>query len=91
MKFLTCEPNFDNTSNYIEEAEAFYEHPNSWLHHNYNNSKANFLPSHIIMFDSLFPHVTKFLQKYSYRLCYRTFHSHFSERRTGSFVNIYCK
>ncbi|KAG8183838.1 hypothetical protein JTE90_025721 [Oedothorax gibbosus] len=90
MKFLTCEPNFNNTQYYEEEADSFFQYPSFWLHQNYETKKA-LLPSHIVMFDSLFSHVMKFLQRNGYHLCYSTFHSHFPEKRTGSNVNIYCR
>ncbi|KAF5298601.1 hypothetical protein FQR65_LT09696 [Abscondita terminalis] len=61
-RFLTCEPNFHNIPNYQDEADQFYNNPNSWLRTNYPPSGG--LPSHIIAFDSLVLSITDILSRY---------------------------
>ncbi|KAF8794530.1 GPI mannosyltransferase 3 like protein [Argiope bruennichi] len=91
MKFLSCEPNFNNVDDYMEEADIFFDNPEFWLFQNYEKNDILIIPSHIVMFDTLFPQISRFLDKYNYSLCYQTFHSHFPESKTGQYVLIYCR
>lgn len=91
MRFLTCEPNFGNEKDYIEEADLFFTHPMNWLTKNYDQNNKNLLPSHVVMFDSLHPNISEFLMKHSYSKCFSSFYSHFGHGRTGKYVDIYCK
>lgn len=91
MRFLSCEPNFENDENYIEEAELFYADPRNWLSMNYGSNETSSLPSHIVMFDTLYPSVSSFLTQYNYKKCFSAFHSHFAQGRIGELVFIYCR
>jgi phosphatidylinositol glycan class B len=31
LRFLTCEPNLEGESNYVDEADWFFERPQEWL------------------------------------------------------------
>ena len=31
IQFLTCEPNFNQRENYVDEADLFFENPSGWL------------------------------------------------------------
>ncbi|KAL3278421.1 hypothetical protein HHI36_013743 [Cryptolaemus montrouzieri] len=61
-RFLTCNPNLNNSENYVDEVTLFYNDPNSWLRHNYPPNGT--LPSHIITFDSLVPSIMDILSRY---------------------------
>lgn len=91
MKFLTCDPNFKNDENYIEEVDEFFVDPPKWLYKNYELNNTSSMPSHVVMFDTLLPNVSIFLNKHHYKKCFSAFHSHFAEGRTGKFVYIYCR
>ncbi|GFS74362.1 GPI mannosyltransferase 3 [Nephila pilipes] len=91
MKFLTCQPNLNKIDNYTDEADSFFENPKLWLAQNYEQNSVQCMPSHIVIFDTLYIHVKDFLEQYGYDLCYKTFHSHFPDTRTGYYVLIYCK
>ncbi|GFV66660.1 GPI mannosyltransferase 3 [Trichonephila clavipes] len=62
MKFLTCEPNFDKIYNYTDEADSFFENPKLWLAQNYEQIGSQYLPSHIVMFDTLYVQIKYFLK-----------------------------
>ncbi|KFM69129.1 GPI mannosyltransferase 3, partial [Stegodyphus mimosarum] len=79
MKFLTCEPNFENADGYIDEADEFFENPMEWLTKNYDSNRNQLLPTHIVMFDKLYDNISIFLKKFHYKLCFTAFHSHFTQ------------
>jgi hypothetical protein len=60
-KFLTCEPNFNGTSYYIDEADQFYNNPGLWIRTHYPPNGT--LPSHIICFDVLKPMISDILSR----------------------------
>lgn len=84
-RFLTCEPNFNNTKNYIDEADRFYESPNVWLRSQYPPNGT--LPSHIVSFDVLIPRISDILSRY--KPLYRIFHTSFPSERVGKYVIIH--
>lgn len=75
----------------MDEADIFFENPKLWLVQNYEQNNTQYIPSHIVMFDTLYPKISSFLEKYKYNHCYKTFHSHFPESKTGYYVLIYCR
>ncbi|XP_015907398.1 GPI mannosyltransferase 3 [Parasteatoda tepidariorum] len=91
MKFLTCEPNFEDSVNYKDEADEFFQDPSKWLTSFYELDSKKIYPSHIAMFDSLYDQVSIFLERHRYYLCFRTFHSHITENKRGKYVLLYCK
>lgn len=70
MRFLTCEPNLNNSKDYLDEVDKFRMNPMNWLEINYlNNSKVARLPSHVVIDDSTLQDVGPFLKDYK-RLIY---------------------
>ena len=64
MRFLTCEPNFKNEPNYLDEADTFYEAPMKWIRSNLPVHPVNALPTHVVVFDTLVPKISDFLSIY---------------------------
>lgn len=64
MRFLTCEPNFNNEQNYLDEADKFYEAPMSWIRKNLPVHPVTALPTHVVVFDTLAPKIQDFLSIY---------------------------
>lgn len=62
VRFLTCEPDFNQSGNYLDEAEEFYRSPEGWLRRNYPSNGT--LPSHIICFDTLKPIISDIMSRY---------------------------
>ncbi|XP_067130582.1 GPI mannosyltransferase 3 [Centruroides vittatus] len=95
MKFLTCEPDFLNQVDYLDEADVFYGNPTFWLAEKFGsgidveNNKI-ILPSHIVIFDLLFYHISEFLHYHNYDQCFKTFHTKFPHGRIGSYVKVFC-
>jgi len=94
MKFLTCEPNLGNVSNYTDEADIFYLSPETWLAANNFSSDAVTanLPTHLVMFDELHIRTAALLRdsRLGYRLCGQFFHTHFPEGRVSMYVVVLC-
>ena len=94
MKFLTCEPNLGRVSNYTDEADVFYNSPETWLTANKFSSDASaaVLPTHLVMFDELHVRTAAMLRdsQHGYRPCGRFFHTHFPEGRVGMHVVALC-
>lgn len=61
-RFLTCVPNLSKVDDYVDEADSFYNNPPVWLRQNFPPTGT--LPSHIIMFDVLEPHLSDILSRY---------------------------
>jgi hypothetical protein len=83
-KFLTCEPNFNGTSYYIDEADQFYNNPGLWIRTHYPPNGT--LPSHIICFDVLKPMISDILSRY--KTTHEIAHSSFPSGRVGYNVLI---
>lgn len=84
-RFLTCEPNFNATENYVDEADRFYENPNLWLRTHFPPNGT--LPSHIVGYDVLVPWISDILSRY--KPLYRIFHTSFPSERVGKYVIIH--
>lgn len=89
-RFLTCEPNLQQLSNYIDEADRFYQNPKEFMNVQYGTRSKSHLPTHLIMFSSLENSLFNFIHNSGYKLCAQYFHSHFAEGRTGNFISVYC-
>ncbi|XP_012234980.1 GPI mannosyltransferase 3 [Linepithema humile] len=87
VRFLTCEPNFNNTKDYIDETDKFSANPKVWLDDNYVNNKSVALPSYVIMFDKVASKVTDFLR--SYKLIAKVFHTHLPQSKYGKYILLY--
>lgn len=88
-KILTCEPNLHGMSNYIDEADIFFENPNKWLEETYTSKSSTKLPTHIVMFDILSNESQTFLTNNKYKNILSIFHTDFPSSRIGRFINIY--
>lgn len=90
-RILTCEPNLYGVSNYIDEADVFFENPNKWLEETYSNTSESITksPTHIIMFDILSNEIHTFLKKRKYKNILSIFHTDFPSGRIGQFINVY--
>lgn len=64
MRFLTCEPNFKNENNYLDEADKFYEAPMKWIRANLPVHPIDALPTHVVVFDTLAAKISDFLSIY---------------------------
>lgn len=82
MRFLQCEPNFANTSNYSDEADTFYSNPHKFIVENVSN--VSLPPRLLVMFEPMWILLGKELTSLGYIECRKYFHSHFpiSERQS---------
>lgn len=64
MRFLSCEPNFKNEHNYLDEADKFYEAPMKWIRANLPVHPLSVLPTHVVVFDTLASKISDFLSIY---------------------------
>ncbi|XP_076260440.1 phosphatidylinositol glycan anchor biosynthesis class B [Rhynchophorus ferrugineus] len=86
-RFLTCNPNLNNISSYVDEADAFYHNPNAWLRNNYPPNSN--LPSHIICYDNLLPIIGSDVLT-RYKKIKEFFHTNFPvSSRMGRYVLLY--
>nr|CAD7198176.1 unnamed protein product [Timema douglasi] len=87
-KFLTCEPDFSNSLDYLDEVEQFYNNPDKWLNNRYPTNIT--LPSHIVIFEPLYHEILGFLNQRGFTIFDKIFHTYFPEGRVGEFVyNIF--
>lgn len=88
MRFLTCEPNFNNEPKYLDEADQFYDAPMSWIRKNLPVHPISALPTHLVVFDTLAPRISDFLSIYKPVEVF--FHSeHLVSTRGGKNVILY--
>ncbi|XP_043685779.1 GPI mannosyltransferase 3 [Vespula pensylvanica] len=85
-RFLTCEPNFKNSEDYVDEADQFFENPMLWIRNNYLQNKS-IIPSHVIVFDKIPSKIKDFLE--NYRLLIKVFHTHFPPSNYGKYIMLY--
>lgn len=64
MRFLTCEPNFNQQSNYVDEADYFYKDPLTWYRSHIPVYPKTAMPTHLIMFDNLVEKLPEILVDY---------------------------
>nr|XP_036215464.1 GPI mannosyltransferase 3 isoform X2 [Bactrocera oleae] len=77
MRFLTCEPNLQNTPNYVDEADQFYRSPVHWLHSHIPSYPRTAMPSHIVLYEPLAPVINEFL--INYKILHRVFNAEVNE------------
>lgn len=87
IKFLTCEPNFNNSNDYLDESDQFFANPTFWLNNNYINNKNTTLPTYIVIFDNVVDKITDFLSRY--KLIAKVFYTHFPQSNYGEYVLLY--
>lgn len=83
-RFLTCDPRDIFVSKQPrDEADEFYLSPNKWL-----NKNVDILPSHVVLFDVLYPVVSVYFLKKNFQVfsCYH--HAHFTQGRVGNSVYL---
>ncbi|XP_067004711.1 GPI mannosyltransferase 3 [Anabrus simplex] len=81
-RFLTCDPFHKGDR---DEADEFYESPVPWLVTYFRNHSS---PSHIIIYDKLYPNVSNFLLSRNYSVSLCIFHAHIVEGRVGNYIYI---
>lgn len=86
-KILTCVPNFNGSTDYMDEADTFFAEPMSWLTNHYGNVTNNLLPSHIVAFDSVISRIKEFLK--GYKVHAAIFHAHFPASNYGKYIYVY--
>lgn len=86
-KILTCEPNFTNNTNYMDEADTFFANPMQWLDENYNSNKNITTPNYVISFDYIVPKIGRFLKQY--QLLSQIFYAHFPQSNYGKYIYVY--
>lgn len=88
-RFLRCDPNVIGAVNYVEEATKFYSNPTAWLDKEYPMSTKTDLPTHLICFDSLEPHISTFLATRGYEKWLKLYHGHFVPPRVGNYLLVF--
>ena len=93
MRFLTCEPDFEGRSFYMDEADTFYKDPQTWLRANIFTEQVNrrdcaaHFPRYIVLYDVLWSQLQELLTP-----CYEKqvdfFHSHFPDGVVGEMMII---
>lgn len=87
MRFLQCPPDLTGKSQYLDEADAFYLNPLSWLQREFRSNAS--LPTHLVTFSVLEKEIRAFLTLGSYERTAIVFHTHWPEGRTGSHIYVY--
>ncbi|KAF6132073.1 phosphatidylinositol glycan anchor biosynthesis class B [Phyllostomus discolor] len=87
MRFLQCPPDLTGKSQYLDEADLFYQNPLSWLYEEFHNNST--LPTYLIIFSILEEEISAFLISRNYDRTAVFFHTHLPEGRTGSHVYVY--
>lgn len=87
MRFLRCEPNFDNDKTYADEADTFYKDPVAWLRRNIPVHPRSAMPSHVVAFDVLEPEIENFLVSYVKKETF--FYTNYTTERVGGSVVLY--
>ncbi|XP_061399484.1 GPI mannosyltransferase 3 [Musca vetustissima] len=64
MRFLTCEPNLKEISNYKDEAELFFESPVHWLRSHIPSYPRSAKPTHVVLYEPLANTINEFLADY---------------------------
>ncbi|XP_037030520.1 GPI mannosyltransferase 3 [Bradysia coprophila] len=64
MRFLTCEPNFSQQDNYVDEADHFYKDPLAWYRFHIPVYPRTAMPTHLVMFDNLVEKLPEILVDY---------------------------
>lgn len=89
MWFLTCEPPLTADPSYQDEADRFYMDPSQFLEQ--EQPERIYQSKHLVLFDSLVPRISGYLESHGFKECQRFFNSHFHDdaRRRGDVV-VYC-
>ncbi|XP_069851463.1 GPI mannosyltransferase 3 isoform X1 [Dipodomys merriami] len=87
MRFLQCPPDLSGKSQYLDEADVFYQNPLKWLHKEFPENAS--LPTHLIIFSALEEEISVFLAARNYERTAIFFHTHLPEGRTGTHIYVY--
>ena len=94
MRFLTCEPNLMRLDGYVDEADEFYQDPESWLNKRYfagdDAAGSRRGASHIVLFDELHIRIASGLRRRGYENCDKFFHTHFPDGRVSEYIVVMC-
>lgn len=88
MRFLSCEPNFDDRENYRDQADYFYEAPMNWIRKHLPVRPLKVLPTHVVLYDTLAVRISDFLSIYQPVEAF--YHSHYlTSTRGGKNIILY--
>ncbi|KAM4829120.1 GPI mannosyltransferase 3 [Thomomys bottae] len=87
MRFLQCPPDLSGNSQYLDEADVFYQDPLKWLHREFPEDIS--LPTHLIIFSALEKEISAFLAARNYERTAVFFHTYLPEGRTGTHIYVY--
>ena len=101
MRFLTCEPQSVTESlhyspspsptTWTDEADQFFDSPESWLRDQYGGPSGRPWPSHLVFFSNLHRDISGLLVQAGYKICGSFFHTHFAEGRVSGSVLVTCR
>ncbi|XP_076765794.1 phosphatidylinositol glycan anchor biosynthesis class B [Xylocopa sonorina] len=86
-RILTCEPNFTNDTNYVDEADVFFSNPMQWLDRNYDINESVTIPKYVVLFDNIVQKVSRFLKHY--QPMSQIFYTHFPQSNYGKYIYVY--
>lgn len=64
LRFLTCEPNFYEEENYVDEADYFFNSPGQWIYENIQMYPTSAYPTFIVLSSELSAALREFLKFY---------------------------
>ncbi|KAL1285248.1 hypothetical protein TPS_08878 [Trichinella pseudospiralis] len=73
MRFLTCEPNLNNITNYISESDMFHKYPEIWI----QSEMRNIRPTHLVLYENMYQRLQAILTEKGYTKCQKIFHTFF--------------
>ncbi len=90
IRLLSCQPNLNNSKNYVEEADAFHDNPESWLDLEMPQNYRSRWPSHLILFQDMWTRLEPKLSAKKFAVFKRLFHTHFvqSDRQSSYLVVV---
>uniref|UniRef100_A0A0N5AD87 Mannosyltransferase n=1 Tax=Syphacia muris TaxID=451379 RepID=A0A0N5AD87_9BILA len=85
---LDCTPNFYHITGSVDEADRFYENPQSFLLNNQLLANATY----VVVFSDMYKTLAPMLENENFKLCGRFFHAHFlTSERQSSHIHVACK
>jgi len=97
MEFLHCPPALGagQAKRDLDESDAFFDDPGSWLNERFGSDLKSDLYSHIVLYDKTaeFPAVQKYLRANGMHLCEKFFQTliHAEIEKYGLEITVYCK
>ncbi|KRY35922.1 GPI mannosyltransferase 3 [Trichinella spiralis] len=88
MRFLTCEPNLNNITNYTSESDLFHKYPEIWIQLEMRNIR----PTHLVLYENMYHRLEAILTEKGYTKCRKIFHTFFPiSKRQSRWIVIACK